>query len=106
MQYPSRPVQLISGVPIHAAALNGQAAVEPVYRLISPQSELTQDRRSYVYIRILGTMSQVVIHQDERHHRLGNRGGPNTNARIVAALGYHINGLAIHIDGAARRGNA
>ena len=67
---------------------------------------LTQLRRPAHHIRILPPMSQRVVDQHQRQHRLRNRGGANPDAGVVAAFGGHIHGIACLVDRVAREADA
>ena len=47
-------------------------------------------------------MAQVVIHQHQREHRLGDRRGAQSDARIVAAGRDDLDAVAVDVDRAAR----
>ncbi|ABU76158.1 hypothetical protein ESA_00888 [Cronobacter sakazakii ATCC BAA-894] len=57
-------------------------------------------------IRVLGAVTQQVIHQHDSHHRLGDRHGANTHARVVTPAGDHLDFLAKAVNGTARHGDA
>lgn len=40
------------------------------------------------------------------HHRFGDRCGADANTGVMTALGIHVDRVALHIDGTARRGDA
>ena len=46
-------------------------------------------------------MAQGVIHKHDRHHCFSYRRRPNTNTRIMPAMGHDFGGLATRRDGLA-----
>ena len=63
-------------------------------------------RGAHPYIATLGAVAEGVVNQHQRQHRLSNRGGTNPHAGVVAAVGFHGDGVARFVDGMARLGNA
>ncbi len=47
-----------------------------------------------------------MIHQYQRQHGFGNRGGANTDTRVMTAFGDHLNRLTRFVDAAARNAEA
>jgi hypothetical protein len=46
----------------------------------------------------LGAVQQLLVGQDQRHHRLDHRRGADADAGIVAALGADLGRLAVAVD--------
>ena len=51
----------------------------------------------------LAPMTQIVVREHARHHRLADRHRADADARIVAALGDDLGLVAVAVDGLARR---
>ncbi|KAG1303835.1 hypothetical protein G6F62_015771 [Rhizopus arrhizus] len=51
-------------------------------------------------------MAQRLVHQHHRHHRLGDRGGTDADAGIVAAGGDHFHHVARGVQRRARQAQA
>ena len=54
------------------------------------------------HVGVLRAVAQVMIHQHDRQHRLGDRRGAQADAGIVAAGGHHFDRIAVQVDGAPR----
>src|SRR5690554_2422528 len=66
---------------------------------------LAQHRRGDGNRCILRPVTQQVIHQRQRHHRLGDGGGANADTRIVTSLGHHLDRIALNVDAASGQGD-
>jgi len=51
-------------------------------------------------------MPQQMIHNHDRHHRLGNRRCAYADAGVVAAFGDYVNRLALQVDASTRQAQA
>src|SRR5882724_2345959 len=67
---------------------------------------IRDDRRRADHISALGAKPQIVVHQHQRQHRLGDRRGANTDAGIVPSGGDDFDGFAVNVDGLPRQGDA
>src|ERR1700733_9067174 len=59
-------------------------------------------RGGRLHVRVLRAMAQVVVHEHDGEHRLGDRCGPKPHARIMPAGGHDLDRVSGAVDGAAR----
>src|SRR5580704_1563684 len=74
----------------------------PALPLMFAPVSLSDDRRCRLYIHVLAAMSQVMVHQHDGEHCLGDRHGTQPHARIMATGGGDFDRVTGEIDGAAR----
>lgn len=59
---------------------------------------LRNPRRRYRDVAALSPVSQRMIHQHQRQHRLGNRRRANSHARVMAAKRFYNHRIAVQVD--------
>src|SRR5690554_2841216 len=78
-------------------------SVGSVWQCSSPSA---QHGGRHADVCVLAAMAQQVVHQGQRHHRLGDGRGADAHAGVVAPLGDHLHGVAVEVDAAPRGGEA